>query len=155
MTGLLTDLYQLTMSAGYFEAGKAGEIATFELFFRHLPRYRNYVLSAGLEQVVEYLTNLRFTDEEITYLRSLPQFRRVSPGFFDVLRDLRFTGDLFAMREGTPVFASEPILTVRAPLMEAQIVETFLLATVGFQSLIATKAARIAEVAGGRAVVDF
>jgi nicotinate phosphoribosyltransferase len=155
MTGLLTDLYQLTMAAGYFEAGKAGEIATFELFFRHLPRYRNYVLSAGLEQVVEYLTNLRFTDEEITYLRSLPQFRRVSPGFFDVLRDLRFTGDLFAMREGTPVFASEPILTVRAPLMEAQIVETFLLATVGFQSLIATKAARIAEVAGGRAVVDF
>jgi nicotinate phosphoribosyltransferase len=155
VTGLLTDLYQLTMAAGYFEAGKAGEIATFELFFRHLPRYRNYVLSAGLEQVVEYLTNLRFTDEEITYLRSLPQFRRVSPGFFDVLRDLRFTGDLFAMREGTPVFASEPILTVRAPLMEAQIVETFLLATVGFQSLIATKAARIAEVAGGRAVVDF
>src|SRR5271154_4759630 len=155
MTGLLTDLYQLTMAAGYFEAGKAGEIATFELFFRHLPRYRNFVLSAGLEQVVEYLTNLRFTDEEIAYLRTLPQFQRVSSGFFDELRNLRFTGDLFAMREGTPVFSSEPILTVRAPLMEAQIVETYLLATVGFQSLIATKAARIAEVAGGRAVVDF
>ncbi|MGD0438603.1 MAG: nicotinate phosphoribosyltransferase, partial [Bryobacteraceae bacterium] len=155
MTGLLTDLYQLTMAAGYFEAGKAGEIATFELFFRNLPRYRNYVVAAGLEQVVEYLSNLRFTDEEIAYLRTLPQFQRVSPDFFDVLRNLRFTGDLFAMREGTPVFSSEPILTVRAPLMEAQIVETYLLATVGFQSLIATKAARIAEVAGGRAVVDF
>jgi len=155
MTGLLTDLYQLTMAAGYFEAGKAGEIATFELFFRNLPRYRNYVLGAGLEQVVEYLTNLSFNDEEIAYLRTLPQFQRVSPAFFDALRNLRFTGDLFAMREGTPVFASEPILTVRAPLMEAQIVETYLLATVGFQSLVATKAARIVEVAAGRAVVDF
>jgi len=155
MTGLLTDLYQLTMSAGYFEAGKADEIATFELFFRHLPRYRNFVLSAGLEQVVEYLAELNFTDEQIRYLKSLPQFKRVAPEFFDALRALRFTGDLFAMREGTPVFAGEPFLTVRAPLMQAQIVETYLLATVGFQSLIATKAARMVEVAGGRAVVDF
>jgi len=155
MTGLLTDLYQLTMAAGYFEAGKAGEIATFELFFRHLPRYRNFVLAAGLEQVVEYLRDLHFTAEEVRYLESLPQFQRVSPGFFEALRGMRFTGDLFAIREGTPVFAGEPMLTVRAPLMEAQIVETYLLAMVGFQSLIATKAARIAEVAGGRAVVDF
>ena len=155
MTGLLTDLYQLTMAAGYFESGKAAEIATFELFFRHLPRYRNYVLSAGLEQVVEYVTNLRFAGEEIRYLRSLPQFQRVSPEFFDTLRDLRFTGDLFAIREGTPIFAGEPFLAVRAPLLQAQIVETFLLATMGFQSLIATKAARMVEVAGGRAVVDF
>ena len=155
MTGLLTDLYQLTMAAGYFEAGKAGEIATFELFFRHLPRYRNFVLACGLEQVVAYLENLHFEDEEIRYLKSLPQFQRVSPGFFDTLRELRFTGDLFAIAEGTPIFAGEPFLTVRAPLMEAQIVETYLLATVGFQSLIATKAARMVEVAGGRAVVDF
>ena len=155
MTGLLTDLYQLTMAAGYFESGKAREIASFELFFRHLPRYRNYVLTAGLEQVVEYLTSLEYTDEEVNYLRSLPQFKSVSPAFFDALRELRFTGDLFAMREGTPVFAGEPILTVRAPLMEAQIAETYLLAMIGFQSLIATKAARIAEVAGGRGVVDF
>jgi nicotinate phosphoribosyltransferase len=155
MTGLLTDLYQLTMAAGYFEAGKANEIASFELFFRHLPRYRNYVLAAGLEQVVEYLQDLHFTDPEIRYLQSLPQFQRVSPGFFEALRALRFTGDLFAIREGTPVFAGEPLVTVRAPLLEAQIVETYLLATVGFQSLIATKAARMAEVAGGRAVVDF
>jgi nicotinate phosphoribosyltransferase len=155
MTGLLTDLYQLTMAAGYFEAGKADEIATFELFFRHLPRYRNFVLAAGLEQVVEYLQNLHFEDEEILYLRSLPQFHRVSPEFFDALRVLRFTGDLFAIAEGTPIFASEPFLTVRAPLMQAQIAETYLLATVGFQSLIATKAARMVAVAGGRAVVDF
>jgi nicotinate phosphoribosyltransferase len=155
MTGLLTDLYQLTMAAGYFESGKAAEIATFELFFRSLPRYRNFVLAAGLEQVVEYLTKLRFTDDEIRYLRSLPQFQRVSPEFFETLRALHFTGDLFAIREGTPIFAGEPYLAVRAPLIEAQIVETFLLATVGFQSLIATKAARITEVAGGRAVVDF
>ncbi len=155
MTGLLTDLYQLTMAAGYFEAGKANEIATFELFFRQLPRYRNFVLAAGLEHVIEYLDQLTFTDEQIKYLRSLPQFKRVSPGFFDALRQLRFTGDLFAMREGTPVFAGEPFLTVRAPLMEAQIIETYLLASTGFQSLIATKAARMVEVAGGRAVVDF
>jgi nicotinate phosphoribosyltransferase len=155
MIGLLTDLYQLTMAAGYYESGKAGEIATFELFFRHLPRYRNFVLAAGLEQVVEYLTTLCFTNEEIAYLRSLPQFQRVAPGFFDTLRQLRFTGDLFAIPEGTPIFAGEPYLTVRAPLMEAQIVETYLLATAGFQSLIATKAARMVEVAGGRAVVDF
>ncbi len=155
MTGLLTDLYQLTMAAGYFEAGKSGEIATFELFFRHLPRYRNFVLSAGLEQAVEYLVNLRFTDDEIRYLKSLPQFKRTAPEFFDFLRNLQFTGDLFSIAEGTPIFAGEPILTVRAPLIEAQIAETYLLATVGFQSLIATKAARMVEVAGGRAVVDF
>jgi len=155
MNGLLTDLYQLTMAAGYFEAGKSGEVGTFELFFRHLPRYRNYVLAAGLEQVVEYLQNLSFTEDEVRYLQSLPQFQRVSPEFFDVLRRLRFTGDLFAMPEGTPIFAGEPFLTIRAPLMEAQIVETYLLGMVGFQSLIATKAARIVEVAGGRAVVDF
>ena len=155
MTGLLTDLYQLTMAAGYFEAGKADEIATFELFFRRLPRYRNFVLAAGLEHVVEYLDNVRFTEEQIRYLRSLPHFSRISPEFFDALRSFRFTGDLFAMREGTPVFAGEPFLTVRAPLMQAQILETYLLASMGFQSLIATKAARMVEAAGGRAVVDF
>ena len=155
MTGLLTDLYELTMAAGYFEAGKTAETATFELFFRRLPRYRNYVVAAGLAQAVDYLLNLKFTDEEVDYLRGLPQFQRASSGFFDALRQLRFTGDLFAVAEGTPIFANEPFLTVRAPLMEAQIVETYLLAAIGFQSLVATKASRIVEVAGGRAVVDF
>jgi nicotinate phosphoribosyltransferase len=155
MTGLLTDLYQLTMAAGYYEAGKANEIATFELFFRHLPRYRNYVVAAGLAQAVDYLLNLKFTAEEIDYLRGLTQFRRAPSEFFDALRELHFTGDLFAMPEGTPIFANEPFLTIRAPLMEAQIAETYLLSTIGFQSLIATKASRIVEVAQGRAVVDF
>ncbi len=155
MLGLHTDLYQLTMAAGYHDSGKAREIATFELFFRQLPRYRNYVLAAGLQQVVDYLLGLRFTEEEIRYLRQLRQFAKVSPDFFDCLRTLRFTGDLFAMPEGTPIFAGEPFLTLRAPLIEAQIPETYLLATIGFQSLIATKAARIVDVAGGRSVVDF
>ena len=155
MTGLNTDLYQLTMAAGYHDAGIAEQSATFELFFRRLPRYRNFVLAAGLAQVVEYLRNLRFTDDEIVYLRSLPQFANVSGKFFDVLREFQFTGDLFAMPEGTPIFAGEPFLTVRGPLVQAQIVETYLLAMIGFQSLIATKAARMVEVAGGRAVVEF
>ena len=155
MTGLLTDLYQLTMAAGYFEAGKANEVATFELFFRRLPRYRNYVIAAVLAQAVDYLLNLKFTAEEIDYLRGLPQFRQVSSGFFEALAKLRFTGDLFAMAEGTTIFANEPFLTVRAPLLEAQIAETYLLAMIGFQSLIATKASRIMEVAGGRSVIDF
>jgi nicotinate phosphoribosyltransferase len=152
---LNTDLYELTMAAGYFDNGKATETATFELFFRRLPRYRNYVMAAGLAQVVDYLLNLRFTDDEIAYLKRLPQFKNVSPAFFDYLRQFRFTGDLFAMPEGTPIFAGEPFLTVRAPLIEAQIPETYLLATIGFQSLIATKAARIVDVAGGRSVVEF
>lgn len=155
MTGLLTDLYQITMAAGYYEAGKANEIATFELFFRRLPRYRNYVVAAGLAQAVDYLLNLKYTDEEIDYLRGLSQFHRAPSQFFDALRELRFTGDLFAMPEGTPIFANEPFLTIRAPLVEAQIAETYLLSTIGFQSLIATKASRIVEVAQGRAVVDF
>jgi nicotinate phosphoribosyltransferase len=155
MTGLLTDLYQLTMAAGYYESGKSRETAIFELFFRHLPRYRNFVVAAGLAQVVDYLQHLHFEEEEIRYLRTLPQFSRVSPGFFELLRGFRFSGDLFAMPEGTPIFAGEPFLTVRAPLIEAQIAETYLLAIIGFESLIATKGARIAEVAGGRGVVDF
>ena len=155
MTGLLTDLYQLTMAAGFFAAGKAHESATFELFFRRLPRYRNFVLSAGLSQAISYLQDLHFEAEELRYLRSLPQFRKAEPEFFDFLAKLRFTGDVFAMPEGTPVFANEPILTIRAPLIEAQLVETYLLASIGFQSLIATKAARMVEVAHGREVVDF
>jgi nicotinate phosphoribosyltransferase len=154
-TGLLTDLYQLTMAAGYFEAGKSAERGTFELFVRRLPQDRNFVIAAGLEQVVEYLLNLRFTAEEIEYLRKLPQFARTSAGFFDMLAGLRFTGDLFAVPEGTPLFPNEPFLTLRAPLVEAQIPETFLLATIGFQSMIATKAARVVKAALGRGVVEF
>lgn len=155
MSALLTDLYQLTMAAGYWCAGKTGEVATFELFVRRLPPNRNFILAAGLDQALEYLLNVRFTEEEILYLKGLPQFHRVPEGFFDALRAFRFTGDVFAAREGTPLFPGEPILTLRAPLLEAQIPETFLLATIGFQTLIATKAARIVEAAGGRSVVEF
>jgi nicotinate phosphoribosyltransferase len=155
VTGLLTDLYELTMAAGYFEAGKTNERAAFELSIRRLPRNRNFVLAAGLQQVVEYLLNLHFAPAEIDYLRGLPQFRNVSAGFFDYLRDFRFTGDLFAVPEGTPLFAGEPVLTLRAPLIEAQIPETYLLSSITFQSLIATKAARMVEVGKGRDIVEF
>ena len=155
INGLLTDLYQLTMAAGYWQAGKSGETATFELFVRRLPDHRNFLIAAGLEQAVEYLLHMRFGEEEISYLRGLPHFANVDAGFFDQLRSWRFTGDLFAVREGTPLFAGEPFLTLRAPLLESQIPETYLLSTVGFQSLIATKAARIVDAAGGRAVVEF
>jgi nicotinate phosphoribosyltransferase len=155
MSGLLTDLYQLTMAAGFWQAGKLAEIGTFELFVRRLPANRNYLVAAGLAQAAEYLLNLRFTAEDVRYLKDLPQFRRVSSDFFDHLERFRFSGDLFAVREGTPVFPGEPILTVRAPLIEAQIPETWLLAMVGFQTLVATKASRIREAAAGRAVVEF
>ena len=121
MNALLTDLYQLTMAAGYFEAGKHHEVATFELFVRRLPYNRNYYLTAGLPQAIEYLLNLRFEPEEIAWLRALPQFSRVSPEFFTYLSALRFTGDVFGVSEGTPVFPNEPILTIRAPLIEAQL----------------------------------
>jgi nicotinate phosphoribosyltransferase len=155
VNALLTDLYELTMSAGYFEAGKTAERATFELSVRRLPKGRNFILAAGLPQAVDYLLNLSFDASEIAYLRALPQFASASPGFFDYLRAFRFTGDLFAVPEGTPLFAGEPILTVRAPLIEAQIPETYLLSTITFQSLIATKAARMVSAAGGRDVVEF
>jgi nicotinate phosphoribosyltransferase len=155
MNGLLTDLYELTMAAGYFEAGKADEKATFELVFRRLPENRNFILAAGLSQVVEYLQNLSFTDDEISYLKSLEQFRNASPAFWDYLHVFRFTGDLFAMPEGTPVFPGEPVLTLRAPIIEAQIPETYLVASIGFHSMIATKAWRSVEAAQGRSVIEF
>jgi len=155
MNGLLTDLYELTMAAGYFEAGKAEEKATFEFTIRTLPAHRNFVLAAGLPQAVDYLLNLGFTAEEIDYLRGLPQFRHASPAFFEFLGKLRFTGDLFAVPEGTPLFAGSPLLTIRAPIVEAQIPETYLLSAIAFQTLIATKAARCASAAGSRDVIEF
>ena len=110
---------------------------------------------AGISEVVDYLLNLSFTSDEIDYLRGLPQFSRVSPGFFEYLRNFRFTGDLFAVPEGTPLFAGEPVLTIRAPIIEAQIPETYLLSAVTFQTLIASKAARCVDAAAGRPVVEF
>lgn len=155
MTGLLTDLYELTMAAGYFTTGKSSEQATFELSIRKLPQHRNFVIVAGQPQIVDYLLNFRFTAEEIDYLRGLPQFAHVSDGFFEMLLTLRFSGDLWTVREGTVLFAGEPVLNVRAPLIEAQILETYLLSAITFQTLIASKAARMVAAAGGRDVVEF
>lgn len=152
---LQTDFYELTMAAGYFAAGKTNDRATFELFARKLPAHRKYILAAGLAQAVDYLLNLRFTREEIDYLRGLPQFELVPPEFFHYLATLRFTGDLFAVPEGTPLFPSEPFLTIRGNLIETQLAETFLLSTIGFQSMIATKASRVVRAALGRPVVEF
>ncbi len=155
MSALNTDLYQLTMAAGYFVAGKTDELATFELLVRRLPETRNFLLAAGLEQAVEYLQTLRFRSEELEYLRSLPHFQNVPAEFFDFLANLRFTGDLFAVPEGTPIFANEPIAVIRAPLLEAQLVETYLLSTFAFQSMVASKAARCVIAAEGRPVIEF
>jgi nicotinate phosphoribosyltransferase len=155
MNGLLTDLYELTMAAGYFEAGKASQRATFEFSIRRLPANRNFVLAAGLPEVVDYLLNLSFTREEIDYLRGLPQFANASPEFFEYLAKFRFTGDLFSVPEGTPLFTGEPVLVIRAPIIEAQIPETYVLSAITFPTLVATKAVRCVEAAGGRSVVEF
>lgn len=143
------------MAAGYFAAGKTEEVATFELTTRRLPESRNFLVAAGLQQAVEYLQNLHFEADEIDYLRSLSHFRLAPPEFFDYLAKLRFTGDLFAVREGTPMFANEPLAIVRAPIVEAQLVETYLLSTFAFQTMIASKAARCVSAASGRPVVEF
>jgi len=155
MSALNTDLYELTMAAGYFAEGKTGEIATFELSVRRLPEARNFLIAAGLAQAVEYLRELRFKPEEIDYLRGLVQFKQAPPEFFDFLAKLRFTGDLFALPEGTPVFGNEPIAIVRAPLVEAQLIETYLLSTFMFQTMVASKAARCVLAAEGRTIVEF
>lgn len=155
MRALQTDLYELTMAAGYFAAGKTEDKAVFELFVRRLPENRDFLIAAGLEQAVDYLCNLRFTSEQIDYLRTLPQFAHAPEPFWEYLREFRFTGNVFAMREGTPFFAGEPIVTVSAPLIEAQLAETYLLGVMAFQSMIASKAARIVAAAKGRAVVEF
>lgn len=155
MSALNTDLYELTMAAGYFAAGKAEEIGTFEITTRRLPKSRNYLIAAGLQQAVEYLTALHFEAEEIDYLRSLPQFQHTPPEFFAFLQELRFTGDLFAPPEGTPIFANEPLAIVRAPLIEAQLVETYLISTFSYQTMVASKAARCVAAARGRSVVEF
>ena len=155
MNALLTDLYQLTMAAGYFQSGMARGRGTFELTVRKLPPNRSFLIAAGLAQAVEYLLGLRFQEEELAYLRGLPQFARAPADFFDMLRGLRFTGDLDAVPEGSVLFAGEPFLTLRAPLPEAQIAETYLLSTISFQTLVATKAARVVQAAAGRAVAEY
>lgn len=148
---LLTDLYELTMAASYHSHGRTGN-ATFDLFIRELPEKRNFLVSCGVDQALEYLENLRFDDDAIAYLRSLGFFR---DEFLEFLGTLRFTGEVWAIPEGEIAFATEPLLRVSAPLIEAQIVETFLLNCVSFQTMVASKAARVALTCGDRRFVDF
>jgi nicotinate phosphoribosyltransferase len=153
-SGLLADLYELTMAAGYLETRFEAR-ATFELFVRSLPPKRNFLIAAGLEQALEFLETLRFSPEDIAYLRRHPAFARISSNFFEYLAAFQFSGDVWAMPEGTVCFPGEPLLRITAPIAEAQIVETALLATVSFQTMIASKAARIAKAAAGRPIVEF
>jgi nicotinate phosphoribosyltransferase len=153
-SGLLTDLYELTMAAGYLQTG-FDATATFELFVRHLPPQRNYLVAAGLEQALEYLEKVQFTPDEIAFLRNHPVFRSIHSSFFEYLARFRFTGDVWAMPEGTLMFPGEPMLRVHAPIIEGQIMETYLLATLSYQTMIASKAARVVTAAQGRQVVEF
>ena len=153
-SALITDLYELTMAAGYVQ-NRITARATFELFVRHMPPRRNFLVAAGVEQALEFLETARFSGPEIDYLRRLPLFRRVHPEFFDFLAGFRFPGDVWALPEGTIFFPGEPLARITAPIAEGQLVETSLLSIFHFQSLIASKAARVSTAAAGRPVVEF
>jgi len=154
-SALATDLYEYTMAAGYFLQGMQEVRATFELFFRQLPVSRNFLISCGQELALDFISRWRITDDELAYLRSLPVLKSVPDGFFRYLKRLRFTGDVWAMPEGTPVFPNEPILRVSAPIIEAQLMETALLAFINHSTAIASKAVRVVLAARGRDVVEF
>lgn len=149
---MLCDFYELTMANGYFLTGKKDQITYFDVFFRRVPDGGGFAIAAGLQQVVEYIQNLHFTEEDIAFLRSKNVF---DERFLDYLRTFRFTGDIWSVPEGTPIFPHEPILTVRAPAIEAQFIETYVLLELNHQSLIATKANRIVRAAEGRTVLEF
>lgn len=148
---MMTDLYQLTMMDGYFLEGKARQTAVFDLFFRQKDTI-NYAVFAGLDQAIDYIKDLHFSAEDIAYLRSLNVFH---PEFLDYLKDFKFTGDMYSVCEGDIVYPQEPIVTIKAPLIEAQLVETALLNIISHQTLIATKSARIVSAAMGKGVVEF
>ena len=149
---MLCDFYELTMGNGYFQTGMADQICYFDVFYRSVSDQGGFAIAAGLAQVVEYIENLHFDEEDIAYLRSKNCF---SEAFLDYLRDFSFTGDIWAIPEGTPIFPGEPILTVRAPAIQAQFVETFVLLSLNHQCLIATKSNRIVRAAEGRPVAEF
>lgn len=149
---MLCDFYELTMAGGYFKNNMHRRNAYFDVFFRSVPDGGGFAIAAGLEEIVKYIQNLHFSYEDIEYLRSKKIF---DEEFLKYLENFRFTGDIYAVPEGTPVFPYEPIITVRAPAIEAQLIETFLLLQVNHQSLIATKANRIVRAAQGRAVLEF
>lgn len=149
---MLCDYYELTMGNGYFDNGMADRITYFDVFYRQNPDNGGFAIAAGLEQVVDYIQNLHFDEEDIEYLRGRNMF---SEGFLDYLKNFKFEGDIWAVPEGTPVFPREPILTVRAPAIQAQLIETYVLLEINHQSLIATKANRICRAAEGRTVLEF
>lgn len=149
---LLTDFYELTMAGGYFENSMTDKIAYFDMFYRKNPDNSGFAIMAGVEQMIEYLTNLKFTDEDIEYLRSKNMF---SEPFLQYMRNFEFKCDVWAVPEGTPIFPGEPIVTVKGPLIQAQFVETMILLSINHQSLIATKSNRICTAADGRAVMEF
>ena len=149
---LLLDLYELTMAQGYWKAKKNQQLATFDLFVRQLPDSRGYLINAGLEDILNYLDNLRFTPEDINYLKKQNLF---TADFLDYLSQFRFSGDIWAMPEGEIFFANEPVIRVTANIIEAQILESFFLNTINLQAMIATKASRVVLAARGRKVFDF
>ena len=149
---LLCDFYEMTMARGYFASGMKDKISYFDVFFRKVPDGGGYAIAAGLEQIIEYIKSIRFDDDDIEYLRSKNIF---DEKFLDYLKTFRFTGDIYAVEEGTVIFPHEPILTVRAPAPEAQFVETFILLILNHQCLVATKASRIVRAADGRPVSEF
>ena len=149
---MLCDFYELTMGNGYYQCGNSDKVLYFDLFFRSIPDGGGFAIAAGLDQVIDYIENLHFDEDDIQYLRSRNQF---SEEFLEYLANFKFTGDIYAVPEGTPVFPNEPLMTVRAPAVEAQFIETFLLLTINHQSLIATKSSRIVRAAKGRPVSEF
>ena len=149
---MLCDFYEFTMSNGYFKNGFYRRTVYFDVFFRKVPDNGGFAIAAGLEQVIEYIKELHFDEDDIAYLRSKGIF---DEGFLAYLRDFKFSGDIYAVPEGTPVFPNEPVMTVKAPAIEAQLIETFVLLTLNHQTLIATKANRIVRAAQGRAVLEF
>ncbi len=156
MNALATDLYQLTMAAGYFHRNMQARVATCEMFVRRLPQSRRYLVAAGIERITTWLEELRFTEDDVAFLATLPALRdAMTPAFRDYLRAFRFTGDLFALPEGTIAFENEPFVRIRAPIIEAQLVETFLLSVVNHATMVASKAARVVRAAEGAAVVEF
>ena len=149
---LLTDFYELTMGGGYFDAGVGDQIVYFDMFFRHVPDDGGFAIMAGVEELIDYLKGLTFTEEDIEFLRSKKMF---SEEFLSYLKDFRFACDVWAVPEGMPIFPYEPIVTVRGPVVQAQLIETMILLTVNHQSLIATKANRIVRAAEGRPIMEF
>src|SRR5690554_54409 len=149
---MMTDFYELTMANGYFETGKAEQICYFDVFFRNIPDKAGYAIFVGLEEIINYIQNLRFTIDDIEFLRSKKMF---SEEFLEYLKNFKFTGDIYAVKEGTPIFPNEPIMIVRGKAIEAQFIETYVLATINHQSLIATKTNRIVRAAGEAGVAEF